>query len=893
MRTITAVVVVAVLVALFSGEGETGALSGETTSAWRNETTSVPTRNESTFEQRVDAKDALLEESGDAWNGEVTEVWRADNLSAASEKTTGVMLKVTTNAQCDKSTDDWRGVKTDIWHVALANNSRVASTTSDSPLLDEIRAAPLETRATVAESRLLARFNFLVGVAQVGALLENGTSCGSELETMLNAVERKEFWSIKVLDSFGAPPKTFSWGNYHWFAAQRQCDDLNTPYVVPFSKKFLRTYKFNPFNVTSPFPLSFTMVYMRFKTPHFIDARLPYESIIHIGLCLPQSCSVASLQRYTDEYFQRGDFMMQRDFELQLESIAARSPSFSLAFFQQTGTIITIAILTTFLILMSLAELIHRSKEKLKQQQLLHRKAPIVATTIDGVHIANVSMTVESTIANEKAAKSSTMEELLLCFRWSDNWHRALQPERVNSNSNFLGAIAGVRTIICLWVSTFHVYYYSVFALSNAPMMFAVLGNFLNQPLLQAVFFVDVFFVMSALLLVYNFLSTETRLKEIRQNNFLQNMKLFVKLVLHRYLRLTPMVIVTMILTNVGYDLINTLSPFYLGVNSGYYCKQLWWHNLLYIQNFLDMKDICCSWTWYLACEMQFYILITALLFLYAKSEGLAKIVFVTFTLGFPALGWLCNYNNGITFDIDVIHSTINQLYVKPWVRINPYLGGALCGWLLYHHGQRRQQQQRYHNQQQQSHTQTESQPQRQLQQQSSDELAASTATATSATIDSLLLTNNSKIGYWDAAFWLFIALIYVVANFMSYWRSTPTWLVALIMSFGKLLFALSIGGAILMCAWGNGGLLNTFLSAYPFRLLNKFCFNMYLLTPIITMIIYGTRNEPTNFNEIASGTDFIATNVLAVLCSGLAYVVVELPMLRVCNRLLFKRKCT
>nr|XP_014087297.1 O-acyltransferase like protein-like isoform X3 [Bactrocera oleae] len=586
----------------------------------------------------------------------------------------------------------------------------------------------------------LARPNFLVGVAQLGALHENGTRCGRELETLLKAVAAKEFWSIKVLDSFGAPPPSFSWGNNHWFGPQWKCNDLNEPYVVATSSEFLRTYAFNPFNVTSPFRMRFTMVYMRFSTPHFIDLRLPYESFIHIGLCLPQSCSSAALRRYTDEFFRRGEFTMQRDFELQMQSVAARVPSFGLDFFQQTGTLFSIA-----------------------------------------------------------------------------------------------------------------------------------------------------------LLLVYNFLSSESRLKEIRQNDFVQNSKLFGKLLLQRYLRLTPMLITTMLLSDVFYDLTNTYSPFYLGVNSGYYCKQSWWHNVLYIQNFLDMKDICCSWTWYLACEMQFYLLITVLLFLYVRSERFAKFVFVTLALGFPVVGWLCYYYNGITFDIDKVHSTLNQLYVKPWVRINPYFGGALCGWLLHNHDQQRRH--RYHNHQQQNqqqhppNSQSQSEPHvptQQQQQQQAPNRQPSASSAATATAESL---ERNDISWWRAAFWLFAGIVCAVANFMGYWHSTPTWLVATIMSFGKLLFALCIGGGILMCAWGHGGRLNVLLSARLFRLLNKFCFSIYLLTPIITLGSYGLRNEPTSFNEIASGSDFIAVNVLAVLSSFLAYVLMELPMQRVCNKLLHKRK--
>lgn len=40
---------------------------------------------------------------------------------------------------------------------------------------------------------------------------------------------------------------------------------------------------------------------------------------------------------------------------------------------------------------------------------------------------------------------------------------------------------------------------------------------------------------------------------------------------------------------------------------------------MLYTQNFLKLTDICSSWSWYLACDMQFYIVGMLVLFVYAK----------------------------------------------------------------------------------------------------------------------------------------------------------------------------------------------------------------------------------------------------------------------------------
>ncbi|XP_037954884.1 uncharacterized protein LOC119684825 [Teleopsis dalmanni] len=542
-----------------------------------------------------------------------------------------------------------------------------------------------------------------------------------------------------------------------------------------------------------------------------------------------------------------------------------------------------------------LAELMHKYKKSLNQQQSGHSKAANKSSTSTN----NNNLTAEKQIT---AKSSSTFEEILLSFRLTENFQRAL---KLDKSDSFLGVIAGLRTIICLWVTVFHVYYYSLFALTNTALVFAKLEQFILQPVIQACFYVDIFFVISALLHVSNFLANAKQLQLIRNGNFLQNFVLFCKIVFYRYLRLTPVMIITLLLSDMLNDFLNMYSPFYLGPHSGIYCKTNWWYNLLYIHNILDMENICCSWTWYLACEMQFYILFTVLLFIHAKNAKAAKIAFAVLTLGFVAIAWLCNYRNGITFQIDVIHSTLSQLYVKSWVRCVPYIVGVAFGWLMHyyrhhHHHRRRhrhhqqnqqywQRQQQQQQQQQQEQLQYEHRLQKQLQQQEQQqqqvqvqqlEHHAQYSGVESTTVD-------LRVSVWRAVFWLFLATIYVFTNFMSYWRSTPSWLVAIIMSFGKLLFAICIGGVILLCAFGHGGYFDALLSARPFLFMNKFCFSVYMVAPVIVFASFGLRSEATNFTEVGSGMDFLAIILLSMAGAFLLVLLVELPMQRIANILL------
>ncbi|KAJ8304385.1 hypothetical protein KUTeg_017968 [Tegillarca granosa] len=78
-------------------------------------------------------------------------------------------------------------------------------------------------------------------------------------------------------------------------------------------------------------------------------------------------------------------------------------------------------------------------------------------------------------------------------------------------------------------------------------------------------------------------------------------------------------------------------------------CKETWWTNLLYINNFVPTDKICFGWSWYLANDMQFYV-ISPLLFIPLSDQN----------------AYMATY------------------YFKPWCRMGPYIVGILAGYLLY-----------------------------------------------------------------------------------------------------------------------------------------------------------------------------------------------------------------
>uniref|UniRef100_A0A1A9WWG6 Nose resistant-to-fluoxetine protein N-terminal domain-containing protein n=1 Tax=Glossina brevipalpis TaxID=37001 RepID=A0A1A9WWG6_9MUSC len=316
------------------------------------------------------------------------------------------------------------------------------------------------------------------------------------------------------LDAFGSAPQQFLWGNYLWFGTPDLCYDLNQPLEISLglSQPIVT-------NVTSPFPLKYTVVYLNFSTPFYIDVKLAYENYIHLGLCLPKSCKADLIRKSTDNYFEKSEFGMQRNFQLKLKTVAIKTPHFSWKFLTQTGNILLSALLFTVIFLKIFAEIIYKSKENRKLLLFLPYNS-------------------DSILTFSQTEKSPLWIAFISCFRFQDNYQTVMSFENANGrNSKIFTSLAGMRTIVCLWVTVFHVYYYSFNFISNIMIVMARLEDFAVQPVTQAVFYVDVFFTISSFLLVYNFLTDGKQMENILKNKFWQNVKMFARLLLQRYMR--------------------------------------------------------------------------------------------------------------------------------------------------------------------------------------------------------------------------------------------------------------------------------------------------------------------------------------------------------------------
>ncbi|KAL5012342.1 hypothetical protein ScPMuIL_010893 [Solemya velum] len=251
-------------------------------------------------------------------------------------------------------------------------------------------------------------------------------------------------------------------------------------------------------------------------------------------------------------------------------------------------------------------------------------------------------------------------------------------------SSGSLTAVHGVRFLSMGWVLLGHSFG------SNLT----TTGNFMDKTgekirsldfmvLTNAYPSVDSFFALSGLLVAY------LSLKEMKKRKGSLNWFMYY---FHRFWRLTPPYMLFMFVF-VALMAYTGNGPNWDGNQPGLnYCKSNWWKNLLYINNFFKRSESnCMAQTWYLANDMQFYI-VSPLLFvpLYFSPilGGLACAAFLLATLLASALisAKYSMESNGIAGMVYGWHTEeySAQYYERPYCRIGPYVIGVITGYILY-----------------------------------------------------------------------------------------------------------------------------------------------------------------------------------------------------------------
>ncbi|XP_069112063.1 nose resistant to fluoxetine protein 6-like [Argopecten irradians] len=511
--------------------------------------------------------------------------------------------------------------------------------------------------------------------------------CKASMGLIAAGVTLRSQWALQMIDSWGKPSAGILTGNSKWTGSFDQCLDIKPEVqgVTPFNAGYC--------GANIPFQISGQNV------------------ALYLGMCVPSTCT----------YF---DVLHMADAFISLIPVADL-PSASYAICKtdieyDTRAIIALVVCGFFLALMIFAtifdvfmvspELKRISKATAREEDEVNSNAGISHisnginrpngdkikiemdvvnghTQTNGSHPASMYKLHDNTvkpIIKRPSNYPGMCAKLVLSFSVWTNGKKLLS---TSQSGGALGAINGIRFLSMTWVILGHTY---VFALmfgdfaNKISFMPKMLKRLSFMAVANALLSVDTFFTLSGLLLSYVFM------KEMKRERGRVNWFMFY---FHRFWRLTPPYMLVMM---VDIALLRYMGDGPAWVPTGLeqnFCEDTWWTNLIYLNNFMKLDKMCFAWSWYLANDMQFYVVSPLLLVPLYFSKKIGGTVNAVFLLAVTIVSAVVSAQHQLPatqFSIvpnPHVGDYFPEYYIKPYCRMGPYIMGIITGYIIFKTG--------------------------------------------------------------------------------------------------------------------------------------------------------------------------------------------------------------
>lgn len=649
--------------------------------------------------------------------------------------------------------------------------------------------------------------------------LGNGSSC-LQAWRKLQRVQDTTNTSVaaRMLDATGKPGAGILDGNVYAYGSFQECTDTG-----------VSQYCIVPLNVTSR--TNATVLYMR------------------LGVCMPKECTA---QDISDAIEALDNILHVQTLDLEVD-LQIPDPASIVCQSEQNapyrpGAIAMIA-LSSLLVLLALVGSLFDCLLSVYGKQDTHvssistnREEDLQEKGIESSDRIPLLYTRELRTGENPLEKWEKYFDLLTAFSLYKTVSTVLSTDQPPATITCINAI---RVISMFWVILFHVFVWP-FDFGGFDNMLWITRNvpprFSFQAVINGTLAVDSFFLLSGLLASY---------LTLRQMSKRRHWKVFSLYYVHRVIRLTP----TYAFVLFFYWFVSVHfqpSPVYtvsLSPGGHWYetCRSYWWTNLLYINNLhpWGLTDECMEWTWYLANDMQFFVLAPLMIVLLFWSLPLGLVSVAVFLCGsFIATGVIAGYYDfaagmlsryviALSAPTSQGANPVDEIYTKPYTRISPYLVGILLGFIFYH------------------------------------KFKISASRRLNLVIYALI--------------WGLAALLCLSALYGEYgtWHGRPFNKAENVLFFMFQRFAWAVGVALLVfaCHSGYGGAINRFLSMKLWVPLSRLTFCAYLVHPIVVVAVYGADVTPIHYTDVTVSVYAVGIVVLSYGVAGLVAVFVEFPV--------------
>ncbi|EDV25543.1 uncharacterized protein TRIADDRAFT_55740 [Trichoplax adhaerens] len=561
------------------------------------------------------------------------------------------------------------------------------------------------------------------------------------------------------------------------------------------------------------------------KTTHYctvaatiIDPKHNQSSVLRWGVCLPKGCNEQDIASSIEFLL---DIFHIKTVKVYGSTVycAHESP-------YTFGSIFTIVLCGILLVLVIVGTIIEACQMRKKDQRLhIYEDANTIKPII------NEDTPLVNTLSVEK--ENHLITELLLAFSVRKN---SIAIFNTSSSAKNVLCLNGLRTISMFWVILGHTFLWPLITgnLENVVIGLEQLHFFTFQAVSNAFFCVDSFFFISGFLV---------SLLSLREMDKRGGKFPVITSYIHRFLRIVPTyMFVILIWTNVMPHL--SSGPLWYVNQQGNACTSYWWTNLLFINNFwpTQLAKECIGWSWYLAADMQFFIISPAIIIPLHRFRR--KALTIPFGLIMISVGISAALAAVYRFDASLIANTISGghrdptdvMYVKPYCRIQPYLVGMMLGYLIYEKN-----------------------------------------------FQSSKISMIKLVLGWVLSISLGLACVYGLKNELNrFWT-------VVYLATSRLGWSVSLCWVVYVCQNGYGVFANTVLSWKFWIPLGRLTFTAYLLHPIVLQVFYSGYRSGLYFSTELIVYLFASMVTLSYLAAYGVSVCVEYPFANL-EKIIFDR---
>ncbi|GAM20720.1 hypothetical protein SAMD00019534_038950 [Acytostelium subglobosum LB1] len=559
-----------------------------------------------------------------------------------------------------------------------------------------------------------------------------------------------------------------------------------------------------------------------------------------IGLCVPSSCnttedlSAAILEMLAVQvvFAYPGNETVSHCYN-SYDNITVKSWT--------TGAKVMVGVCTFFGLMMAIGTIVEYLSIKYPRG---FKKSDETEALLDGFGMIRENGSGEPVNEQQPLGERSKFAAVFLAFSLISNYRSFTQG--ASSNRRF-DALDGIRTLSTCWVLLGHSLLFSAqLGIDNISYVFTdVRQLFTFQALPAGEFAVDIFFMLSGFLVAHTVLVQLDKREESGKGS---GLLFWLQYVVHRLLRLSPLYYFLLFVLWQLSPMFGS-GPLWYQYNVSSSCDQYWWTNLLYINNMYPatLDQECMGWSWYLANDMQFYLLAPFVLLAYRKFKPAGWLMIVALlAVCFTTNIWITiKFHLATFFDLSPqVTDFTTDIYSKPWTRVGPFAVGLAVA-LLYRIEKTRE------------------------------------------------LYNKPLFRYTAYILALSITFFFTYIPYTSFhsdngWNNTEN---GLYNGFAHTLFTVGLALYMMSTFYGHGGVLGQFLELPIFKYFSKLTYSTYLIHPIVIFTGLFSRTTFTHYSPTEFAWMYTGNTVLSFAAAFVVHLAVEKPFVNLERLILPSRR--